>query len=580
MGRSKHNIEELKRMLGQAQRKLNDEEFMKKSTDDRYQDEAYVNQLKDELEKEIRCRDILETQTETWKHYEKLYEEWKSRQTDDDESNFVKQMEKIITFKASIFLTKNMSTSLETKANDVREGRTVMQFVRRLKDKAIDFLIMALNHKNFSLFLLTALETLKKNWCRKYSIWNGNYQVDLAYRKTLEMTDAFEHAKNAILAILSDPEEAERLANMCVKSVLTMFRCMGLPGDILAAIGEMAVMTFVPVASHSIQVYVWGVIYKTGFDKIVTLLDFSRCGQELVHITVDDLTHSDNIEWSKAYLANASASSVIQALDETKQFGMDEMTIDLTSSGSDMVQLGIEWEEITNTRFDALWQEIEKNSIYQTMRKDQDSVAELLLRMIGLGADQLSTTKRIQKKLKQRNKIVEPLLSTNVPLQEEAVLDFLTQVEALLKTIDAEHIRFDNPKNQKNLILNMTYNLASETPLRLKERWTQLKGLKVHDIVRSHGWPKMLRHQQEASVMLGPKYYKALKYSGLIDRNVHLVLRAVESLEKVGINFEDILDKGVKQSVVEEFQKNHEHTRSWKNRKEFFINIEARLLRK
>ena len=148
----------------------------------------------------------------------------------------------------------------------------------------------------------------------------------------------------------------------------------GLPGDILAAIGEMAVMTFVPVASHSIQVYVWGVIYKTGFDKIVTLLDFRRCGQELVHITVDDLTHSDNIEWSKAYLANASASSVIQALDETKQFGMDEMTIDLTSSGSDMVQLGIEWEEITNTRFDALWQEIEKNSIYQTMRKTRTAL--------------------------------------------------------------------------------------------------------------------------------------------------------------------------------------------------------------
>lgn len=567
------NIDELQAMLGAAQRKLDDKEFMKKSTDDRYQQEAYVTQLKEELAKEIRCRDILDNQTESWKHYDKLYKEWQSRQTDDDD-NFVKQMERVVTFKASISLTYHLSTSLEDKAKDLREGNIVMQFVRGIKDKAINFIIMVLHHPNFSLFLITALETLKKNWCRKYSIWNGNYQVDLAYRKTLEMTNAFEHAKNAILAILSDPDEAERFATMCVKSAMTMFRCMGLPGDILATVGEIATMTFMPVAVNSIQIYVWGKIYKTGFDKIVTLLDFSTCGQELVHITVDDLSHPQNIDWAKAYLANASASSVIEALDETKQFGMDEMTIDLTSSGSDMVQLGVEWEEIKDTQFEALWQHIEGNGVYLEMRKQQNSVAELLLRMVHFGADQLPTINRIRSELHNRDKIVGSFLSTHMPSNPETVLDFLNQVQSLLETIDTEQIRFDDPNDQKNLIMNITHSSASTTPLRLKQQWTRMKGLKLHDIVRSVCWPK------NKTAMLGPKYYKALKYTGLVDRNIHLVLRAIESLEKYGMKFEEFLDGEVKQSVVDAVRKNAGYTSKWANREKIFVDIENRLLLK
>ena len=76
-----------------------------KSTDDRYQDEAYVNQLKDEPERKFGVATFSKRRQRPGSTTRNCTKNG-SRDKRMTTRNFVKQMEKIITFKASIFLTK------------------------------------------------------------------------------------------------------------------------------------------------------------------------------------------------------------------------------------------------------------------------------------------------------------------------------------------------------------------------------------------------------------------------------------------------------------------------------------------
>lgn len=149
----------------------------------------------------------------------------------------------------------------------------------------------------------------------------------------------------------------------------------------------------------------------------------------------------------------------------------------------------------------------------------------------------------------------------------------------LIRNLKAEilqnKIRFDNPRVRKRTLIWNIDNLQdtdTET-LNLDRKWTGVSDLKENDIVYSY--------YEDDEGEVGPRYFKAVPIEGLIaDRNIHLVFRAIQTLERSDIPFEDHLHEKIKVTVMERISRDADKKKTWANRRPFFKRIDDRIVEK
>ena len=171
---------------------------------------------------------------------------------------------------------------------DMASQSTAVYILKTAKDYFVHALILVLKHPRFALFVTEILKRWKAQVCDAIAIEQGKFKLKSQMDEVKETYSMISDASYLItISALMDPASSHRVAEMIVDAftsvaALTGFSFAGSFGtQIPVLFGTMAK----PVIGEAIQALTTGLVHYEGYRRLMELLDFASCGNEIALVS-------------------------------------------------------------------------------------------------------------------------------------------------------------------------------------------------------------------------------------------------------------------------------------------------------
>lgn len=253
---------------------------------------------------------------------------------------FVERVYQEIIYMIEINIKKYCLSTNNLKYEDWASKSTAVYIFQTTKDYFVHALILVLKHPRFGLFVTEILKRWKAQVCDAIAIEQGKFKLKSQMDEVKETYSMISDASYLItISALMDPASSHRVAGMIVDTftsvaALTGFSFAGTFGtQIPVLFGTMAK----PVIGEAIQTLTTGLVHYEGYRRLMELLDFASCGNEIALV-------SDRIRLNPKTPAVQTALDLFRRPDiqrtlkklkiQVKPYGADAYTLPLDGTES------------------------------------------------------------------------------------------------------------------------------------------------------------------------------------------------------------------------------------------------------